>query len=187
MGWWPITKGSRPVGSKVPTGRVVRLGQTFEYQTASACLTMLYVGTHGTTLFSLNRGGNIRLWASTANSYDEVLKVKKKAPPSNSGGQKHLAAIESNILSQCLALVKHCAVTQYDDGEPRKPGWITIKTFGSAWQVEAKDPDSCLSLRVVENSLDEALQLLALLLESDEAPWELDTWLQQQALKMKKK
>lgn len=113
--------------------------------------------------------------------------MKKKTQPSNASGQKHLASVESNILAQCHSLVRHCAVTQYDDGEPRKPGWLTIKTFGSAWQVEAKDPDSCLSLRVVENSLDEALQLLSLLLESEEAPWELDTWLQQQSLKNKKK
>jgi len=148
---------------------------------------MLYLGGAGTTLYSRVSPAGIRLWASTVTSYDEVLRVKKKQPPSNSGGQKHLAAIESNILAQCLSLVKHCAVTQYDDGEPRRPGWITIKSFGSAWQVEAKDPDSCLSLRVVENSLDEALQLLALLLESEEAPWELDTWLQQQQLKSRKK
>lgn len=148
---------------------------------------MLYLGGCGTTLLSLVRPSGVRLWASQANSYDEVLKVKKKQPPSNSSGQKHLAAVESTILAKCHAVVKHCAVTQYDDGEPRKPGWVTIKTFGSAWQVEAKDPDSCLSLRVVENSLDEALELLNLLLESDEAPWEQDTWLMQQSLKNKKK
>lgn len=158
-----------------------------EYQTQQSLLVLLYLGRPGTTLYSLNRPSGVRLWAASAVSYDEVWKVKKKQPPSNTGGQKHLASVESNILAQCHALVKHCAVTQYDDGEPRRPGWLTIKTFGSAWQVEAKDPDSCLSLRVVENSLDEALQLLALLLESEEAPWELDTWLQQQAMKNRKK
>lgn len=113
--------------------------------------------------------------------------MKRRTAPSNASGQKHLASVETNILTQCHAIVRHCAVTQYDDGEPRKPGWITVKTFGSAWQIEAKDPDSCLALRVVENSLDEALALLTLLLESDEAPWEVDTWLQQQAAKGRKK
>ena len=187
MGWWPITRRSRPIGSRKAIRRGIRPGQSFEYNTGQAVLTMLYLGRAGTTLCSLVRPSGVRLWASTANSYDEVLKVKKKQPPSNTGGQKHLAGIESNILAKCHALVKHCAITQYDDGEPRKPGWITLKTFGSAWQVEAKDPDSCCSLRVVENSLDEALELLNLLLESEEAPWELDSWLQQQALKNRKK
>ena len=187
MGWWPITKGSRPVGSRKPKGRVARPGQTFEYVTRAGCLTMLYLGRAGTTLRSRASPAGIRIWAVTADSYDEVLRVKKKQPPSNAGGHRHLAPIESSILAQCHALVKHCAVTQYDDGTPRKPGWITVKTLGSAWQVEAKDPDSCLSLRVLENSLDEALQLLSMLLESDEAPWELDTWLQQQAMKTRKK
>lgn len=187
MGWWPITRGSRPIGSKKPRGRVVRRLQTFEYVTAKGCLLMLHTGRAGITCLSRSTPAGVRLWAGAAESYDEVLKVKKKQPPGNSGGQKHLASVESNVLAQCHAIVKHCAITQYDDGEPRKPGWVSIKTFGSAWQVEAKDPDSCLSLRVVENSLDEALLLLNLLLESEEAPWELDTWLQQQSLKKSKK
>lgn len=187
MGWWPITMGSRRVGSHRPKRRAIRPLQRLELQTAHHLVVMLYTGRQGVTLYSWKGPYGVRLWAEGAESYDEVLSMKKKSPPSNSGGQQHLAAIESNILSQCLALVKHMAVVQYDDGTVRKPGWITIKTFGSAWQVEAKDPDSCLSLRVIENSLDEALQLLALLLESDEAPWEVDTWLQQQAAKIRKK
>lgn len=187
MGWWPITMRSRTVSSSKPRRRAIRPMQTLELVTAKHVVTMLYTGRHGTTLFKWVAPHGVYYWVPEADSYDEVLAMKKKAPPSNSGGQQHLAAVESNILGQCLALVKHMAVVQYDDGTPRKPGWITIKTFGSAWQVEAKDPDSCLSLRVIENSLDEALQLMALLLESDEAPWEVDSWLQQQQAKLKKK
>lgn len=99
----------------------------------------------------------------------------------------HLAPLESNVFSAFHPLVAHCAVTQYDDGEPRRPGWITFKTMGSSWVLEAKDPDSCSRLVVVQTTLDDALALLSVLLESEEAPWEPDPWLMQQAAKERKK
>lgn len=182
-----LRRGSRRVESRRPKGRVVRPGTTFVYFSPGVMLEVLYLGRPGTTLRASVRPSGLRVWAMTASSYDEVTAVKKKQPPKNTSGVKHLAAIESTIFAKCHGVVKHCSITQYEDGEPRKPGWITIKTLGSAWQVEAKDPDSCLSLRVLENSLDEALELLNLLLESEEAPWELDTWLQQQAARNRKK
>lgn len=113
--------------------------------------------------------------------------MKKKVKNSDAAPVKHLAAIESNVMAQHMGIVNHCAVTQYDDGDVRKPGWITVKTLGSAWQVEAKDPDTCLTLRVIQASLDDALGLLNLLLESEEAPWESDPWLLQQSAKNRKK
>lgn len=187
MGWWPLTPFSRPVSSRPPRCRPARAGQTFELATRRSYWRFLCLGRPGITYFSVSRETGIRVWCFSGDSYAEIWEMKKKNAPTNVSGQKHLASVESNILGQCHALVKHCAVTAYDDGDPRKPGWITIKTFGAAWQVEAKDPDSCLSIRVVENSLDEALMLLNLLLESDEAPWEPDQWLQQQAAKARKK
>jgi len=98
---------------------------------------------------------------------------------------KHLAALESTVLQNMHPIIAHCAVCQYDDGTSRKPGWVTLKTMGSAWVLEAKDPDSCAKITVVQSSLDDALALLSVLLEADEAPWELDPWLQQQAAKNK--
>lgn len=187
MGWWPITMKSRRVSSRKPVRRAIRPGQRLELRTAKHLVIFAYLGREGTKLSRWEGPHGVQTWEPLEFTYWEVIRMKKKTPPTNAGGQKHLAAVESNILAQCMALVKHCAIVQYDDGTPRKPGWVTIKTFGSAWQIEAKDPDSCLSLRVIENSLDEALQLLALLLESDEAPWEVDSWLQQQAMKLKKK
>lgn len=187
MGWWPLTRGSRPVSSRRPRARRVHVAQVLTFATRQSVWSFLAVAGWGVTYWGWTDGRNVRLYHPLCSSFDEVKKMKRRTPPANSTGQKHLASIESNVLSQCHALIKHCAVTQYDDGEPRKPGWITIKTFGSAWQIEAKDPDSCLCLRVVENSLDEALALLTLLLESEEAPWEQDTWLMQQASKGRKK
>ena len=113
--------------------------------------------------------------------------MKKKTGSTGQPDASHLAAVETNLLHAHMGVVNHCAVTRYDDGDARKVGWVVIKTFGSAWQLEAKDPDTCCTLRVVQASLDDALALLNLLLESEEAPWEPDSWLQQTAAKAKRK
>jgi len=116
--------------------------------------------------------------------------VKKKTIPNVSGtanGPSHLAAVESDVLQKFPALVKHCCVTRYEDGEPRKPGWWTVKTMGSAWVVQVKDPDSGLSLSATQQTIDDALALADLLLSSEEAPWEPDPFLKKMALNGKPK
>lgn len=187
MGLWLLTPRSRLVSLRRPKGRTIRAGQTLTLATRLNVWTFLYLGRAGTTYWSRTDGRNVRLWYSLANDYSEVLRMKRRQAPSNTSGQKHLAPLESNVMGGHHPLVQHMAVTQYDDGEPRKPGWITVKTFGSSWQIECKDPDACVSLRVVASTLDEALTLASLLLESEEAPWEPDMWLQQQASKNRKK
>jgi len=106
--------------------------------------------------------------------------MKRRTVPNQNGMPgiaTHLAAIESNVFTRLENLVKHCCVTKYEDGEARKPGWITLKTSGSAWVVQVKDPDAGLSLTCTQQSLDDALALADVLLGSDEAPWEVDPFL----------
>jgi hypothetical protein len=99
----------------------------------------------------------------------------------------HVAAMESQLFHKHHSLVAHMAVTAYEDGDRRIPGWISIKTIGAAWQVEIKDPDTLQLMRVTQATLDDALTLAALLLDSDDAPWEPDTWAQQRAKEKKPK
>lgn len=116
--------------------------------------------------------------------------MKKRTVPNQAGkvdGPQHLAAIESDVFTRLPNIVKHCCVTKYEDGEPRKPGWITIKTYGAAWVVQCKDPDACLSLSCTQQSLDDALALADVLLGSDEAPWEPDPFLMKQSAPKAKK
>lgn len=108
------------------------------------------------------------------------MKRVQKREQGSQGAPTHVAAIESNVLSQFPSLVAHCAVTRYDDGEPRKPGWWTVRTQGAGWVVTVKDPDSGCSLTATGNALDDALTLAELLLSSDDAPWEPDQFLKQQ-------
>lgn len=136
------------------------------------------------------RRGPEGIWEAVSDEWDlEMTLVKRKRQAdSTAPAVKHLAAIESNVLHRLLPIIEHCAVCQYEDGSARKPGWITVKTMGSSWVIEAKDPDSCSRLVVVQTTLDDALALLSVTLESEEAPWEPDPWLKkQQAAEQRKK
>lgn len=113
-----------------------------------------------------------------------MVKKRQAAAPATA---KHLAAMESTVFGKLHPIVAHCCATQYDDGESRRPGWVTIKTMGAAWVIDVKDPDSCSCLRIVQQTLDDALALASILLESDDAPWEPDAWLAQQKAKDAKK
>jgi len=112
--------------------------------------------------------------------------LKRRKAVASESQAMNLAAVESNVFAKLMGLVAHCADIKYDDGQPRQPGWITLKTFGSTWQIEAKDPDTCQYMRVTQPTLDDAITLLALLLDSEDAPWEHDVWAAQQKDKKKK-
>lgn len=103
--------------------------------------------------------------------------MKKKMTSADGKPPRHLAALESELLHDLMPLVEHMGVTAYDDGDARVPGFITIRTQGAAWVIDVKDPDSGNSFRIVDQTLDKALQSVALLLACDEAPWSPDAFL----------
>lgn len=103
--------------------------------------------------------------------------VKKKNSVAGADGARHIAAVESDILSTLQPLVEHCCITKYDDGDNRETGWITIKTQGAAWVVQVKDPDSGNSFSALGDTLDKALETAALMLACDQAPWQPDAFL----------
>jgi len=113
--------------------------------------------------------------------------MKKRGVKPLGEATKHLAPMETEILKDHMPLVEHMAVRQYDDGEAREPGWITIKTQGAAWCVQVKDPDGACSFTAVGKTLDDALETATLLLGCDEAPWEPDQWLAASQSRKKKK
>lgn len=130
------------------------------------------------------RRGRVMLW--DVSSWGEMSMKKRKPRDVSAGTPVHLAPLECAVLAQHHSIVKHCAITRYDDGDPRQVGWVSIRTVGGVWQVEAKDPDTCQFLRVQQPSLDDALTLLALLLDSEDAPWEHDAWAARQKPRQKK-
>lgn len=141
----------------------------------------------GISIWAVQKEGFSFPWWPGAEWYGDMASMKKRKPADASSAVPHLAALESNVFSKLHALVKHCAVTQFDDGDARKPGWWTVRTRGSAWEVEVKDPETCSRLVVIQQTLDDALALASVLLEADDAPWEPDPWLAQQAGRQKRK
>lgn len=111
--------------------------------------------------------------------------MKKKGIAGGGEGARHLAPMESELFRDMMSLVEHCAVRLYDDNSPRDIGWWTVKTLGAAWVVQVKDPDSCCSFNAIGDTIDKALATAALLLSSEEAPWESDNFLKAQKAKKK--
>lgn len=103
--------------------------------------------------------------------------MKKKLVGSGGPAPRHLAAMESALFTQHMALLEHMALTAYEDGDARQPGFITLRTLGSAWVFDVKDPDTGLSFRILDQQFDKGLDLVQLLLACDEAPWTKDPFL----------
>lgn len=112
---------------------------------------------------------------------------KRVAKGTVSGDAKHLAPMETNRLADVMPLVEHCCIRKYDDGDPREPGWFTVKTIGSSWAVQVKDPDGAVSFTAVGATLDQAMETAALLLACEEAPWEPDSFLASSKARKNKK
>lgn len=89
-------------------------------------------------------------------------------------GPVHSAALESKVFGAMLNILKHLAITRFDDGTPRIPGTIIWRPDGSSWKLIAKEPSSALQLTVSAPMVDDAFALLDILLGAEEAPWEHD-------------
>lgn len=131
-------------------------------------------------------GYSVHYWLGST-WYGDVEMIKKRKVGQKATEAKHLAAVESNVFEKLMPIVEHCAAIKYDDGSERKPGWVTLRTRGSAWEVEVKDPDTASRLVVIQQNLDDALALVVVLLESEDAPWESDPWLAKQNAAQKRK
>jgi len=99
----------------------------------------------------------------------------------------HLAAVETILLGQFPALVAHLVTSRFDDGTPRTPGTMLVKTMGSSWVVVLKEPDAALQMQVMAQTVDDVMELAELLISGDKAPWETDRWQQDRNKREKKK
>lgn len=99
----------------------------------------------------------------------------KKVKLSERSAVRHLAPLETEYLSDHMAIIEQLAMLQYDDGTARQTGYLGIWTQGSTWFVRVQDKDADASLTAEGRTLDEALDTLQLLLGSDTAPWEPNT------------
>jgi len=84
---------------------------------------------------------------------------------------KHLVALESELFRDVMPVVEFAGMLQYDDGSPRQPGYVGFWSNGVSWFFRATDKDADATLTTEGRTLDDALQLLALMLGADDAPW----------------
>jgi len=96
----------------------------------------------------------------------------KKVKLAKATAVKHVAALETEMFRDCLAICEFLAMLQYEDGSPRIPGYCGVWCQGATWVVRATDKDADATLTGTGRTLDEAVQLLALLLGAEDAPWE---------------
>lgn len=160
-------------------------------------LRLLLVGRVIEFWYSLERGYVPCSIRRTATGQDSAVllffpvtesRLKKRTPQATNGtGPKNLAAVETRVFGSLMNIVAHLADVRYDDGSPRTPGPVFIKTLGGAWLVTAKEPDAGCQLPVTANTLDDALAALDLLLGADDAPWEIDPWARRQGQQKGKK
>lgn len=177
---WPLPRRGRPCRY------IGRRRNTFRILTATHVYCMRFVPRVGFHCYERSiRFSNpapqqyvVRRW--------ELPEVKKKLTSQPADKGNHRVAMETHAFRDLMPLVEHIGLTRYEDGDPRLPGWITIKTQGAAWCVQVKDPDSAMSFTAIGQTLDTALETAALMLSCDEAPWEPDQWLARSKPKGKK-
>lgn len=103
--------------------------------------------------------------------------MKKRVAPSMTplgGKPSHSAPLESTILGAFLNILKHCAITRFEDGTPRLGGTIIIRCEGTAWKMILKEPSAQLCLPLMAQTFDDLLATAELYLGAEEAPWEDD-------------
>lgn len=101
----------------------------------------------------------------------ELVSVKK-VRISERSAVKHLAALETEQFRDQMSIVEHLSLLQYEDGTPRQTGYLGVWVQGSQWMARITDKDADATLTAGGRTLDEALGVLALLLGSEDAPWE---------------
>jgi hypothetical protein len=146
--------------------------QWFYLLTADGCIGMSYVPFQGvfrqarwSRSVERNEAGYGAEWTARRPS---VRKVKL----ADRASVKHLAALETEALRDYMAVIEHLALLQYEDGTPRKGGFLMIWTEGSQWRVKLLDNDADAFLPCVGRTFDEALGTLTLMLGAEDAPWE---------------
>jgi hypothetical protein len=113
--------------------------------------------------------------------------IKRKVVGGGDGESKASADGTSKLFLRFPAILAHCTLTRYEDGTPREPGWITLRTEGQMWRCDVKDPDTASRLTVRQTTLDDLLSAVNVLLGDAETKWEPDQWLKQNKPKGKRK
>jgi hypothetical protein len=96
----------------------------------------------------------------------------KKVKVADRATVKHLAALESNLFREHLSIIECLAMLQYSDGSPREPGYLGMWTQGATWFLRIQDKTGEAQMTAEGRTAEEAWDTLAVLLGSEDPPWE---------------
>jgi hypothetical protein len=113
--------------------------------------------------------------------------MKRRSTPAVGHTVQAALPAASTILAKLPAIRAFVTDTQYDDGTPRTPGYLTIRNRGIAFEITLYDPDSGTRLPLRAPDLDKLLLLIEQLVGVEDAPWELDPYLTEQLERRAKK
>jgi hypothetical protein len=128
-----------------------------------------YQGFHRFARFSRHRDANVAGHGAVQTWERPAMRKVRLA---DRASVRHLAAMETAMFSHHLAVLEHLALLQYEDGSPRKPGFLMMFTEGAQWKLVLKDNDADAQLPMIGRTADEAWGLLNEFLGCEEAPWE---------------
>jgi len=93
----------------------------------------------------------------------------------------------STILAKLPLLREFLTATAYDDGTARAPGYLWLTNKGAVLEIVLFDPDACARLPVTGATFDDVLMATEKFLGVEEAPWQVDGWLQERLSKKRKR
>lgn len=144
----------------------------FRLLTADTCIVIDGLPFRGLFASEFRR----KTWGRSPGDNDLLVRLRrpsvKRVKITERGRTRHLAALETEYFHDLFPIVEALAALQYDDGTPRQPGYLGVWVQGSSWVVRLTDKDAEAQLTCEGKSLDEALNLLSLLLGAEDAPWE---------------
>jgi len=107
----------------------------------------------------------------TADRVFEELSVKR-VKVADRASVRHLAALETEMFKEHLAVLEVLALLQYADGTPREPGYLGMWCQGATWVLRVQDKTGDAQMTAEGRSPEEAWDTLQLLLGSENPPWE---------------
>jgi hypothetical protein len=113
--------------------------------------------------------------------------MKRRNAPVGTGAIVPALPATSVLLAKLPAIREFLTATEYEDKSPRQPGYVTFRNRVVAFELTLYDPDGGARLAVRGPTIDQCLQLAEQMLGVEEAPWELDSYLQEQLARRAKK
>jgi len=93
----------------------------------------------------------------------------------------------SKVWAKYPLLSEFMTSTSYDDGQPRQPGYATMRNRTHCLEYTLYDLDSAQRISVIAPDLDSVHAAAEAILGADAAPWVPDDYLQSLLNKKKKK